>query len=106
MRLAELPKLDTAYPAFFRFRPVADKMLITNQEGEYLLLSDAEFGAFAQGAVDKTSELHSRLSSKNFLREGFDVDRAADKVRGPAPPRSSAPASASSTRARTSTCWS
>ncbi|HEY3493390.1 MAG TPA: His-Xaa-Ser system radical SAM maturase HxsB, partial [Polyangiaceae bacterium] len=74
-------KFDHTFPAFFRFRQVADKMLITNREGEYLLLSEPEFGAFTAGSVAKDSELYGRLSAKNFLREGYDVERAAEKFR-------------------------
>ena len=31
-------KLDTSSQAFFRFRPINDKVLVTNQEGSFLVL--------------------------------------------------------------------
>jgi His-Xaa-Ser system radical SAM maturase HxsB len=81
MNLAQIRKPDSKGPAFFRFREVGDRTVITNFEGEYLVLSGDEFRAFAEGAVPRESELYARLRAKNFLREHYDVDRAAEAVR-------------------------
>jgi len=67
--------------AFFRWRPVGGKVLVTNTEGGYLLLADHEFRAFAEGAVPEDSELHARLKAGNFLRAHYDVRAAADRIR-------------------------
>lgn len=67
--------------AMFRFRPVGDKVLITNPEGRYLLLTPDDFAAYARGQVPLDSALHQQLRAHNFLREGFEVQQAADHVR-------------------------
>jgi His-Xaa-Ser system radical SAM maturase HxsB len=75
-------RLDPTFPAFFRFRGLPrGRVLITNQEGNFLVLTDAEFRAFAQGQVDPASELHARLQGGNFLRAHHDVARAAERLR-------------------------
>jgi His-Xaa-Ser system radical SAM maturase HxsB len=81
MNLAEIGKTDATQPALFRFRPVADKVLITNQEGRWLLLTEDEFGTFARGEAKEGSELHERLKSHNFLRDYYDVLGAAEMLR-------------------------
>ncbi len=80
MMLQQL-KLDTSTQAFFRFRPIKDKILITNQEGEFAVLSRDEFKSYAEGTVEPGTPLHAQLLSKNFFRTGFDVGRAVERVR-------------------------
>lgn len=75
-----LAQLDTSLPAFFRFRKVGDRVLLTNQEGSWLLLTEEEFGQFSRGELVPGSELWNRLSEKNFLRETFDVGAAVERV--------------------------
>ena len=70
--------LSPSLPAFFRFRQVGDSVVVTNFEGNFLLLTQDEFRAFAEGTVDPESELYQRLSDANFLRATYDVDRAAE----------------------------
>ncbi len=78
--MAELrPRAGTQ--ALFRFRPVRDKMLVTNLEGRWLLLSHDEFRAYARGEVEPGSALHERLRRESFLREGYRVPEAADMMR-------------------------
>ncbi|MCB9568251.1 MAG: His-Xaa-Ser system radical SAM maturase HxsB [Myxococcales bacterium] len=72
-------KLDPSAPAFFRWRQVGDNVVITNFEGNFLILSEDEFRAFAEGRVEPASDLHRRLDEGNFLRATYDVDRAAER---------------------------
>jgi His-Xaa-Ser system radical SAM maturase HxsB len=67
--------------ALFRFRPVRDKVLVTNLEGRWLLLPQDEFRVFARGEVAAGSPLHERLVAEGFLREGYRVPEAADRLR-------------------------
>ena len=69
------PKAGTQ--AFFRHRQVGDRVLLTNFEGGHLLLTHDEFALFARGEVPDASDLHTRLTSGNFLRASYDVRRAA-----------------------------
>lgn len=74
-------RLDARSQAFFRFRTVGDKVLITNVEGRWLLLSREEFEQFATGTVPEGSALHARLRENNFLRDSYDVRAAADALK-------------------------
>jgi len=65
----------------FRFRPVGDKVLVTNLEGRWLLLTRDDFAAHARGEVPPGSPLHERLATEGFLREGYRVPEAADRLR-------------------------
>jgi uncharacterized protein len=66
--------------AFFRYRAVGDRVVVTNFEGNYLLLTRGEFADYAAGTVPADSELHRRLSQANFLRADYDVRRAAERL--------------------------
>ncbi|HWA72738.1 MAG TPA: His-Xaa-Ser system radical SAM maturase HxsB [Polyangiaceae bacterium] len=81
MNLTDLPHLDTSKAAFFRFRRIGEAVLLTNLEGEHLLLDEQEFVQFAQGSFDDSSSLHQRLRERNFLRAHYDQDRAAERLR-------------------------
>ena len=67
--------------AFFRWRPIAGKVLLTSLEGNWLIVTADEFRAFLEGHVPEDSELHARLKAGNFLRAHFDVRAAADRIR-------------------------
>lgn len=68
-------------PAFFRFRQLGERVVITSQEGSFAVLSRDEFSRFAQGLLEPGSELFRTLSEKNFLRGSFDQGRAVEGVR-------------------------
>jgi His-Xaa-Ser system radical SAM maturase HxsB len=82
LTLAPLAELDTRGPAMFRFRQVGPRMLITNQEGRWLLLEPAEFDLFTRGQLVAGSPLFERLRTHNFLRDHYDVRAAATMLRG------------------------
>ena len=79
--LVQLKKRATALPAFFRYRAVGDKVVLTNHEGSYAVLTAAEFDAFAAGTIAEGSDLWRTLAERNFLRPAFSVERAADQLR-------------------------
>jgi uncharacterized protein len=81
INLAEIkPRPGTQ--AFFRWRQVGDDaVLITNLEGNWLILDRAEFTQFARGEVPPDSDFHQRLLDKNFLRSNYDVQAAAERVK-------------------------
>lgn len=66
--------------AFSRFREVGERVLLTNQEGRFLLLSRDEFGRVMRGEVRTDETLFGRLRDENFLRDEYDVPRAATEV--------------------------
>ena len=68
--------------AYFRWRQVnEDAVLITNLEGNWLVLTAEEFGLFARGEVPPDDPLHQRLSDKNFLRATYDIQAASERVK-------------------------
>ncbi len=82
MQLIDLRgQLDRSSQAFFRFRSLGpDRTLITNLEGRWLVLNDAEMKAFATGALEDGSELKTRLAEHNFLRAGWDESAAREMI--------------------------
>jgi His-Xaa-Ser system radical SAM maturase HxsB len=81
MILTEIANPSTALPAFFRMRKVGAKYLVTNQEGRWLLLEPEELRQYAQGTVPEDGELWTRLRESNFLRDHYDVRKAAEMLR-------------------------
>jgi uncharacterized protein len=81
VKLPALSELDLRGPAFFRFREVAGRVVVTNLEGDWLVLEPEDFRAFATGRVDAGSPLHTRLAEHNFLQSEYDVPRAAERMR-------------------------
>jgi uncharacterized protein len=81
VKLPALSELDRRGPAFFRFREVAGQVVVTNLEGDWLVLAPDDFLAFATGRLEPGSALHTRLAAHNFLQAEYDVPRAAEHVR-------------------------
>ncbi len=79
-QLAQVEQIDPAFPAFFRYRVVGERYLVTNQVGQFHLLEPAEFRAFVDGSLDPTSETYQALKEKNFLRAEVDVDDLAQRL--------------------------
>ena len=69
MRLAGIRTPDFTFAGFFRHRALADgTYVVTNAQGDYVLLSPEEFRAFVEGTVARDSVLYTRLRDGNFLR--------------------------------------
>lgn len=79
VRLSQL-RLDADGPAFFRWRQVGDNVVITNLEGNFLILSEDEFRSFAEGRLEEGSPLNERLAEANFLRASYDPRKAAERL--------------------------
>ena len=79
-QLAQVEKIDPAFPAFFRYRVVDGRYLVTNQVGQFHVLTPAEFKAYVDGTLDPTSETYQALREKNFLRAEVDVDDLAQRL--------------------------
>ncbi len=75
--LVPSPPVSPAFPAFFRFRRLGDRVVVTNQEGGFLVLTERELELFRAGGAGADPALRRRLEEANFLREGYDVPRAA-----------------------------
>jgi His-Xaa-Ser system radical SAM maturase HxsB len=81
MPLPARPSGARCTPAFVRFREVAGGFVVTNWEGNWIVLSPDEMHAFLGGALDPASAVYARLRDGNFLREEYDVPRAVAAYR-------------------------
>lgn len=72
---------NIGFPAYFRHRTVAGKVVLTNFEGNHLILTQDDFREFVEGTVARDSELWTRLEQGNFLRETYRVHEAAAALR-------------------------
>jgi len=80
MNLPALQELGTATPAYHRFRTLpGGKVLVTNLEGRWLVLTPEEHRAFVAGEAQ--GELEEKLKAHNFLRDHYDVPAAAEMLR-------------------------
>jgi uncharacterized protein len=79
--LHQIRKPDHRFQAFFRYRPVGQKVVITNQEGSFLVLDQGEFQQFAEATVERGSALWARLAGANFIRSELSAQSAADRLR-------------------------
>lgn len=69
----DIKKADCKNLPFFRFRDRGDKIIITNEVGEYAHLSPDDFQAYVNNNLDQSSDLYQELSAKNFIRHSMDV---------------------------------
>ena len=67
--------------AFFRYGDVAGKKLLTNDAGGWLFLEHDEFDELVTGRLSTEHAKYEALRSGGFLREGFDIDSFAEKMR-------------------------
>ena len=58
----------------FRFGKIGDKVLITNEVGEFSLLSQEEFAALVDGKLADDSDKYRELQLKNFFRSSESSD--------------------------------
>lgn len=79
--LSQIRKPDTSFPAFFRYRAVKDRYVVTNYEGSYAILTDDDFRAYLEGTLAKDSPAYRELDAKNFIRSTFDANKAAERLR-------------------------
>jgi uncharacterized protein len=73
--------LASGFAMPFKHREVGGKVLVTNTEGDFLLLTPDEFAAFARGEVARGTDLYERLASRNFVRAEVDERRMVERLR-------------------------
>ncbi len=72
---------DRERVGFFRYGRVADKVLITNEASEHLILTEPQFQAFYRGKINEGDPLYPELQRRGFVREGVDLDGLAGRIR-------------------------
>jgi len=74
------PQLAADGLSFFRWGRVAGKVLVSNDAGDWTLLSESELDDLLGGRVSGGHPRFQELRDKNFLREGLDLDAFAARV--------------------------
>ena len=83
LRTISAPKktVDAGKLGFFRYGKINDKMILTNDAGEWHFLTQDDFDVFLKGDLPKDHEDYDTLVEKGFIRDGWDVENTALKVR-------------------------
>lgn len=79
--LAGIEKPSVTFPAFFRVREVSGSFVVTNAQGDWVVLAAPEFKAFGEGTVERGSDLWDRLKVANLIRSEFDVPAAVARLK-------------------------
>ena len=66
---------------FFRWGSIGERTILTNDAGEWELLSADDFATLLAGEIDEGHPLFERLQAKCFVREGADLDALAERLR-------------------------
>lgn len=77
----ERPEVATQKLGFFRYGFIGEKVLLTNDAGEFQLLSRPDFRTFLKGELADEHPEHAGLEAKGFFRRTMDLDGIAKKVR-------------------------
>jgi hypothetical protein len=67
---------------FFRYRKVRDRYILTNEAGEWAVLTPEEFGALAGGKIQIGHPRYQELMEKAFLVNPHGVRVMAERYRG------------------------
>lgn len=74
-------RYDPARVGFFRYGVVNDRVLLTNDGGEFAFLPRERFGPFLSGDIPADDPLAAELGRKGFLHRGFDAETLVARVR-------------------------
>lgn len=78
--LAKGKPVATAGLAPFNFRDMGGWHLITNDYGQFLMLSTADFERFMAGKVGPSDPLYAELESRGFLKDRLDFPQLATNL--------------------------
>ncbi len=81
MSLVQIRRPNSHFAMPFKHRNVGGKVLLTNTEGDYVMLEEDEFSGFVQGSVPQESNLYRRLSEHNFVRATADRAKLEEGLR-------------------------
>ena len=70
-----------ARKAMFRFRRLGDRVLLTGELGDWLVVDEGEFEDLVAGRIGPGDPLHGKMARRGFLLESLDVERAVERYR-------------------------
>lgn len=79
--LANIENPSVTFPAFFRVREVDGSYVVTNAQGDWVILTQPDFKAFGEGTVEPGGALWNRLKVTNLIRAEFDVPAAVARLK-------------------------
>ena len=74
------PDLAEDRLGFFRWGRVAGQVLVTNDAGDWVFLTEPELNDLLAGRVVEAHPRFQELQRKGFLRDGVDLDALAERV--------------------------
>jgi uncharacterized protein len=77
----QVPNIAVEKLGYFRYGRIDDRVILTNDAGEWVLLTSEEFEGFLVGDIEAGHPKYVEFSSKGFVRSNFDLDDMANKVR-------------------------
>jgi His-Xaa-Ser system radical SAM maturase HxsB len=78
MKALTPPKVDEQKVGYFRFRQIGKKILITDDVGQFIQVTPAQFDKFITGKLKPKDPLHKELRDKGFIRDYIDFDKSID----------------------------
>lgn len=64
----------------FKHRNIGDQILVTNTEGNFVMLSQDDFRSFLEGDVEKGTPLYARLAERNLVRAEANLGKMAERL--------------------------
>jgi len=77
----DLNKVNIKNLAFFRFKELNGKYLLTNEVGDFIFLSKEDFKKFIEGRLDKRSRIYFELANKNFIYNRLNKSELIERYR-------------------------
>lgn len=74
MKIPALPAVEVDKVGMFRSRRLGKKVLLTNDIGHHVILSEADFTRFLAGKIGAKDPLHKDLRAKGFVRDFMDFE--------------------------------
>ncbi|MCO4769226.1 MAG: His-Xaa-Ser system radical SAM maturase HxsB [Deltaproteobacteria bacterium] len=75
------PQVASDELAWFRFGRIGQRVVITNDVGDWELLDEPEFEDLLGGRIDEEHPRHAVLQAKGFIRNDLDVAGLASRLR-------------------------
>ncbi len=80
------PELDPSHhagarEASFRFRHLGERVVLTNDVGDWLVVDRSEFDDIVAGRLAGDDPLRTRLAERGLLLDSMDVERAVERYR-------------------------
>jgi uncharacterized protein len=79
--LVDLAKVKADFCTPFSHRVIDDRVLISNDLGDWTFLTLEQFRAFVQGEPKPGEALYEQLAAKNFIAAAVDIKAQADRWR-------------------------